>query len=320
MLKKRTRVNSISSANSEVKPVKKTRKGSKAEEELKSLSKNNTKEILINSNSDDQDQDDFQLLGISEHVANKLKEKSIVSLFEVQKKVFEPIHNGKNVIVASLTGSGKTLSFVLPLITKHKESFKQEKPIIMVMAPTRELSIQVGREFSSLSSENFKFKTVLIYGGVSIEDQIYKLRAGCDIIVGTPGRITDMIERKEINLKGIKTVVLDEADKMLTMGFQEQIEEIFGHIHQARRHTQVCLFSATIEKWVKDVASNIMINKHDDSPDKTKDCQPVFIDLVKDLGGRTPKTVQHLAVNTLKSDKVTTIADLSKNRFFTNIF
>lgn len=313
MLKKRTRVNSVSSNQEETKPLKKMRKSSKNGEELKNTSKAEEEDLIINAG---EDQDDFKQLGISEHIANKLKEKSIVSLFEVQKKVFTPVSSGKNIIVASLTGSGKTLSFVLPLITMHKESFKQQKPVIMVMAPTRELSIQVGREFSDLSSEEFKFKTVMIYGGVSIEEQIYKLRAGCDIIVGTPGRITDMIERKELVLKGIKTVVLDEADKMLNMGFQEQIEEIFGHIHQSRRKTQVCLFSATIEKWVKEVANNIMINKHDDSENKVKDSEPIFIDLVKDLGGRTPKTVQHLAVNSLKSDKVTTIADLSKQYSF----
>lgn len=310
MLKKRTRTNSTNSSNSnteQLKATKKPRKSSRTEEKEKEIFIDEAKDIKI----EEQD-DDFKQLGISEHIVAKLKEKSIVSLFEVQKKVFGPVSSGSNIIVASLTGSGKTLSFVLPLITKHKDSFKHQNPIIMVMAPTRELSIQVGREFSDLSSENFKYRTVLIYGGVSIEEQISKLRAGCDIIVGTPGRIMDMIERKELNLKGLKTVVLDEADKMLNMGFQEQIEEIFGHIHTARRRTQVCLFSATIEKWVKEVANNIMINKHDDSETKQKDCEPVFIDLVKDLGGRTPKTVQHLAVNTLKSDKVTTIADLSK--------
>lgn len=310
MLKKRTRVNSVSSNQEEAKPIKKIRKSSKNGDDLKNTKKAEEEDLIINAG---EEQDDFKQLGISEHIANKLKEKSIVSLFEVQKKVFGPVSSGKNVIVASLTGSGKTLSFVLPLITMHKESFNQQKPVIMVMAPTRELSIQVGREFSDLSSEGYKYKTVMIYGGVSIEEQIYKLRAGCDIIVGTPGRITDMIERKELVLKGIKTVVLDEADKMLNMGFQEQIEEIFGHIHTSRRKTQVCLFSATIEKWVKEVANNIMINKHDDSENKVKDSEAVFIDLVKDLGGRTPKTVQHLAVNSLKSDKVTTIADLSNN-------
>jgi superfamily II DNA/RNA helicase len=109
-----------------------------------------------------------------------------------------------------------------------------------------------------------------------------------------------MIERGELVLKNIDTVVLDEADKMLSMGFQEQIEEIFKKIYEVKKEIQVCLFSATIEGWVKDVANKITNGK-----------SSKFIDLVKDLGGRTPKTVQHLAVQTLKSDRVTTIADLS---------
>jgi superfamily II DNA/RNA helicase len=110
-----------------------------------------------------------------------------------------------------------------------------------------------------------------------------------------------MIERGELVLKGIDTVVLDEADKMLSMGFQEQIEEIFKKLYEVKQDVQVCLFSATIEGWVKKVAEKI-----------TKGRESKFIDLVKDLGGRTPKTVQHLAVQSLKSDRVTTIADLSK--------
>ena len=109
-----------------------------------------------------------------------------------------------------------------------------------------------------------------------------------------------MIERGELNLKNIDTVVLDEADKMLSMGFQEQIENIFNKIYDYKEKIQVCLFSATIESWVRSVAEKI-----------TKGNDLKYIDLVKDLGGRTPKTVQHLAVNCLKSDKLTTIADLS---------
>jgi superfamily II DNA/RNA helicase len=109
-----------------------------------------------------------------------------------------------------------------------------------------------------------------------------------------------MIERRELQLKNIDTVVLDEADKMLSMGFQEHVEDIFDKIYETREEIQVCLFSATIEKWVKSVAEKI-----------TRGREQKFIDLVKDLAGRTPKTVQHLAVNCLKSDKLTTIADLS---------
>ena len=301
MLKKRDRINSVSSVSSQTRGAKKLRKTSDLD-------------ILVDGVADiiQAEKDDFQKFGISDHVAEKLRAKNINSLFAVQKKVFVPLESGKNVICASLTGSGKTLSFVLPLITRYKESFIQNKPVIMVIAPTRELSIQVGREFSDLNCDGFKFKTVMVYGGVSIEDQIYKLRAGCDIIVGTPGRIMDMIERTELTLKNIKACVLDEADKMLNMGFLEDIEKIFGKIHTSRRHTQVCLFSATIEGWVKDVAKRIMINKHDDNAKNEEELKPVFIDLIKDLGGRTPKTVQHLAVNTMKHDRVMTIADLSK--------
>ena len=260
------------------------------------------KKINVKKSKIAEDDDDFKTLGISECFVNKLKEKSIVSLFEVQKKVYGPIYEGKNTICASLTGSGKTLSFVLPIIQKNhdKGSFKQTKPICLVMAPTRELSIQVGRVFSDLISEEFKYKVALVYGGVSIEDQITKLRSGVDVIVGTPGRIIDMIERGELSLKNLKTVVLDEADKMLSMGFEEQIQEIFDKIYKERSEVQVCFFSATIDKWVHEVVRKITRDNKDQ----------VFIDLVKNLEGKTPKTVQHLAVKSLKSDKITTIADL----------
>jgi ATP-dependent RNA helicase DDX21 len=250
----------------------------------------------------EEDEDDFKALGISDSISKKLKDKSILTLFEVQKKVYQPIYDGKNLVCASLTGSGKTLSFVLPIVQKYKdkEKFKHGKPICMVMAPTRELSIQVGRVFSDLISDDIKFKVALVYGGVSIDEQVQKLRSGVDVIVGTPGRIMDMIERGELKLKNLKTVVLDEADKMLSMGFEEQIQDIFAKIYKERSEVQVCLFSATIEKWVLDVVNKITNGKK----------EQVFVDLMKNLEGRTPKTVKHLAVKSMKTDKVTTIADL----------
>ena len=257
--------------------------------------------IDLPSPAEEQD-DDFKLFKIHESIADRLKQKQIMSLFDVQKKVFKPIYEGNSVIVSSLTGSGKTLAFVLPLLQRcsDKGYFTHEKPYIIVMAPTRELSIQVGREFSDLSSKAFSFKTVMIYGGVSMEDQINKLKDGCDIIVGTPGRIMDMIERGHLKLEKIKSVVLDEADKMLSMGFEEQIEDIFGKIKEkTKKNIQVCLFSATIERWVREVARKII-------PDRDE----IYIDLVKDLANKTPKTVTHLGVNCLKNEKTTTIADL----------
>jgi len=174
-------------------------------------------------------------------------------------------------------------------------------PRILVMSPTRELSIQTAREFSDLSSKNLSFRTVLIYGGVSIEEQIDKLKAGCDIIVGTPGRIMDMIERNHLKVDKINIIILDEADRMLDMGFEESITDIYNKITQTQKNNkiQVCLFSATIESWVRQVARKIIPNKDE-----------IFIDLVKDLSNKTPKTVSHLAVNCIKSEKTTTIADL----------
>ena len=198
------------------------------------------------------------------------------------------------------------MAFVLPILQRIYDNKlivdKQSIPLIMVMSPTRELSIQTGREFSDLSSKEFNFKTVLIYGGVSMEDQISKLKSGCDIVVGTPGRIMDMIERSHLKVNNIQTIILDEADKMLDMGFEESITDIYNKIKESSKYKdniQICLFSATIENWVRDVARKIIPKKDE-----------IFVDLVKDLSNKTPKTVTHLAVNCIKSEKTTTIADL----------
>ncbi len=255
--------------------------------------------------------DDFETFKIHPSIVERLKLKQIESLFEVQKKVYNPIYQGKNVIVSSLTGSGKTLAFVLPTLMRYidKKELNQTHPKILVLAPTRELSIQTGREYSDLSTKNLYFKTVLIYGGVSMDDQIDKLKSGCDIIVGTPGRVIDMIERGHLKVDLIQTLILDEADRMLDMGFEESITDIYNKIvnndneksskEKEKKDIQVLLFSATIESWVRKVARKI-IPKEDE----------IFIDLVKDLGNKTPKTVTHLAVQVIKSEKTTTIADL----------
>ena len=277
--------------------------------------------------------------GISKEIEVKLKERGITALFEVQQKVFFPVFNGENTIVASLTGSGKTLSFILPILErfKQKEKFTHTEPVVIVLAPTRELAVQISNEFKTLSAnyvnkinprdiknktgkpeevkveknkdENFKnnftFNVAAVYGGVSIDDQKYELKRGVDIVVGTPGRVLDMINRGELKLTNIRMGVLDEADKMLEMGFQEPIEEIFDLIYQSRPKLQVCLFSATMHKWVVDTAKKIMRNK-----------EHTFVNLVANLKGRIPVGVEHLAVNCLRNEKITTIADLSKLKNF----
>lgn len=254
---------------------------------------------------------EVESFGISPVVTQKLKERGITSLFDVQKQCYFPIFNGENTICASLTGSGKTLGFILPIIERleKKGRFTHTDPVVLVLAPTRELAIQIGNEFKTLSSKTqndpFYYRVATVYGGESIDNQIYALRKGCDIVVGTPGRVTDMINRRELKLGNMRIGVLDEADKMLDMGFEKDITDIYDMIYKERPKLQVCLFSATIQSWVLTTAKKIMGGK-----------EHTFVNLVKDLKGKCAVGVTHLALNCLRSEKVTAIADLSKLKYY----
>ena len=160
---------------------------------------NHIKESVVIPSSSTEEVDNFQTYKISPEIAERLKLKQITSLFKVQKKVYKQLYEGKNVIVASLTGSGKTLPFDLPTLMHYIDNKEMNQ-----LAHTRELSIQTGREYSDLSTKNLIFKIVLVYGGVSMDDQIDKLKNRCDIIVGTPGRVVDMIERGHLKVDKIK--------------------------------------------------------------------------------------------------------------------
>lgn len=142
---------------------------------LKKRERNVEEEVVEKPNTKKQatEVDDFKAFKISDPIADKLKAKGIMSLFPIQKAVFEPLYSSKNVMASALTGSGKTLSFVLPLIQKclDKDRMKHEAPLIMVIAPTRELGIQISKVFSELSTKELPFRVATIYGGVSIQDQ-----------------------------------------------------------------------------------------------------------------------------------------------------
>jgi ATP-dependent RNA helicase DDX21 len=286
----------------ELKESKKERKGSK------NKISNGTEEPKRKGS---ECRDEVESFGISPVVTQKLKERGITSLFDVQKQVFFPIFNGENTICASLTGSGKTLGFILPIIERceKKGRFTHTDPCVLVLAPTRELAIQIGNEFKTLSGKTpndpFYYKVATVYGGESIDNQIYALRKGCDIVVGTPGRVTDMINRGEIKLGSIKIGVLDEADRMLDLGFEKDIVDIYNWIYKESSKLQVALFSATIQPWVLTTAKKIMGGK-----------EHTFVNLVKDLKGKCAVGVSHLALNCLRSEKVTAIADLSKLKLY----
>jgi ATP-dependent RNA helicase DeaD len=162
------------------------------------------------------------------------------------------LRDDTNIIAQAQTGTGKTAAFGLPLIEMIHTKSQAVQALILV--PTRELAIQVSEEIGSLKGEK-DIKVVPIYGGQSIDQQLRRLKKGVHIVVGTPGRIIDHLNRRTLKLGGIEHLILDEADEMLNMGFIEDMEEIMKHTNPAKR---TLLFCATLPERIKDLAHNYM--------------------------------------------------------------
>ncbi len=187
----------------------------------------------------------------NEKILKRLEELEFKKATEIQEKIIPYILDGCDVLGQSQTGTGKTLAFSLPIV-ENIESNKLTQALIL--APTRELAIQIQRDIDSVI-KYLKVKTVAVYGSSSIENQIKDLKKGSEIVVGTPGRVMDLIKRKVLKLSEIKYFVLDEADEMLSMGFKEELEFIFNSVNNDK---QVLLFSATMPKEIMNIAKNYM--------------------------------------------------------------
>ena len=148
---------------------------------------------------------------------------------------FRRIYEKEDLIVRDLTGSGKTLGFCLPMVARlrRERAFGQGKPMAMILAPTRELALQISKELHALKQNDREYNVLTVYGGTNIEDQTYQLRRGVDIFVGTCGRVIDHMKRGNFDFTGLKFAVLDEADQMLNLGFKENVEEIMDTIKGA---------------------------------------------------------------------------------------
>lgn len=194
----------------------------------------------------------FRKLGIIEPVLKAINEEGFLEPTEIQLKSIPHVVSGKDVIAGAATGSGKTLAFASGII----QSAERGKGIqALVLAPTRELAVQITLEMKKFSRHK-PLNVIDIYGGVGITPQIEKLRRA-DIVVGTPGRILDHMERRTINLTLVKVLVLDEADRMLDMGFIDDVKKIMGHCPMQK---QTLLFSATIGKEIIFIADKFMHN------------------------------------------------------------
>jgi ATP-dependent RNA helicase DeaD len=196
----------------------------------------------------------FKDLPLSMEVMKSVKELGYETLFPIQAQAIMPLLEGKDVIGQAQTGTGKTAAFGLPIVERLDSQAKRVQGLILV--PTRELAMQVSQNMIQFAKYK-KLRVLPVYGGASIERQIRELQNGAQIVVGTPGRIIDLIERRVLNLSYVTFLVLDEADRMLDMGFIEDISYILSKAPSTR---QTSLFSATIDKTVMNVCNRYMKN------------------------------------------------------------
>jgi ATP-dependent RNA helicase DeaD len=196
----------------------------------------------------------FEDLPLTSEVMKGIEELGFTELFPIQAQAIMPLLEGKDVIGQAQTGTGKTAAFGIPMVERVDPNNKRVQGL--VLAPTRELAIQVAERISRFSKYT-KLKVLPVYGGESISKQIRALDRGVHIVVGTPGRVIDHLKRGTLNLSSTKIVVLDEADRMLDMGFIDDISYILSKVPKDR---QTSLFSATIDVSVMSVCHRYLKN------------------------------------------------------------
>lgn len=190
----------------------------------------------------------FQDLNLNKGLFNALADLNLTLPTAIQYKAFAPIMSGRDVIAISQTGTGKTFAYLLPLLRLWKFT-KSPFPQILIIVPTRELVVQVKEAAESLTTY-MNVQTVGVYGGTNMNTQAKEVLAGLDIIVGTPGRLTDLIKSGALKTKNIKRVVIDEVDEMLNLGFRTQLRLLNDFLPQKRQHL---MFSATMSEEVEKV-------------------------------------------------------------------
>jgi len=198
----------------------------------------------------------FKTFGLSDPLVQGILATGYTAPTEIQSQAIPAAIEGRDIIGCAQTGTGKTAAFVLPILDRlsHERSGRKRTVRSLILTPTRELAVQIER--SILGYGRFTdLKALAVYGGVSINNQIQTLRRGVDIVVATPGRLIDHIQRKTINLSRIEVLVLDEADRMLDMGFVNDVRRIVGELPKKR---QTLLFSATISPEVKTLAADML--------------------------------------------------------------
>ncbi len=191
----------------------------------------------------------FQQLGLAPAILKAVEEAGYEAPSPIQAESIPPLVAGRDLVGQAQTGTGKTAAFALPLLTRLDVSLKQ--PQVLVLAPTRELAIQVAEAFQGYARHLKDFHILPIYGGQDMGTQLRHLKRGVQVVVGTPGRVMDHLRRKSLRLDSLISLVLDEADEMLKMGFIDDVEWI---LEQAPEKRQIALFSATMPTVIRRIA------------------------------------------------------------------
>jgi ATP-dependent RNA helicase RhlE len=220
----------------------------------------------------------FDTLKLSESLKKRLTQLGYTKPTEIQIKAIPIAISGKDILAAAQTGTGKTAAFGLPILQRLSQNEKNTEKSIraLIIAPTRELAAQIGQSLESYGKD-LSVSTAVVFGGVKINPQIARLRKGVDILVATPGRLLDLYNQKIVNLSNCRCVVLDEADRMLDMGFIHDIRRIFSALPKKR---QTLLFSATFSDPIRELgkffvnnAVEIAVNPNNSTADSV--CQEI---------------------------------------------
>lgn len=237
----------------------------------------------------------FFELGVAEDIADSLRAAGIVEAFPIQEQTIPLALKGQDIIGQAKTGTGKTFGFGLPLLQRiagreHADD-EVQSPRALVVVPTRELCVQVFEDLQ-LACGGRDTRIVAIYGGKAYEGQLEQLRAGAAVIVGTPGRLLDLLQQRKLDISLVSEVVLDEADKMLDLGFLPDVEKLFTYL-PVKRHTM--LFSATMPDSIISLARRFMT-------------QPLHIRATDPGEGRAQENIKHLVYRAHPLDKDEVIA------------
>lgn len=199
---------------------------------------------------------DFSSLGLSNPLLQAITEKGYTTPTPIQSQAIPSVLEGKDLLAAAQTGTGKTAGFTLPILHRlSTEPPKGNHPVqALVLTPTRELAAQIG-DSVAVYGKYLSLRSTVVFGGVNINPQIIKLRRGVDILVATPGRLLDLHNRKAVDLSKVQILVLDEADRMLDMGFIHDIRKIMTFLPKQRQNL---LFSATFSSEIRKMANNLL--------------------------------------------------------------